>query len=75
MRVHIVFQGSPFGAVAVKFRDCADAEKCIEVLNGRYFGGRRVEAEWFDGVTNYKVKESEDEEKKRIEQFGDWLEK
>eukprot|EP00474_Spongospora_subterranea_P001525 CRZ01983.1 hypothetical protein [Spongospora subterranea] len=69
-----VFKGSPFGAVCIKFKDCAGAEKCIETMDGRWFGEKRVMCEWFDGVTNYKVEESEEDQKKRIEEFGDWLE-
>ena len=47
---------------------------CVQALNDRYFGGRRIEVDFFDGVTNYKVKETAEEEQKRIEEFGEWLE-
>jgi HIV Tat-specific factor 1 len=68
------FQRSPLGAVCVKFREAAGAEKCIEALNGRWFGQKRIICEFFDGVTNYKVEETEEEQKQRVEAFGDWLE-
>ena len=49
-------------------------------MNGRYFSGRRIEAEIYDGKTRYKKAkggatgdESEDEAK-RLEKFGAWLE-
>lgn len=43
-------------------------------MNGRYFAQRQLVAEWYDGITNYKVKESKEEEQKRLDAFGDWLE-
>jgi hypothetical protein len=50
-------------------------------MNGRWFAGRRIHVEYFDGVTNYKkmetIQEEEDdeEEEKRLHKFGEWLEK
>jgi len=41
-----VFQGSPFGAVAVNFRRFEDASKLIESMKGRYFGGQLVECDY-----------------------------
>lgn len=43
------------GIVCVKFRTSAEAEECIRVMDGRFFGGRNVEASFYDGVTNFKV--------------------
>lgn len=43
-------------------------------MNGRYFAKRKLVAEWYDGITNYKVKENEEDEKRRLDAFGDWLE-
>jgi len=69
-----VFEGSPLGAVAVKFKSSAGAEECIKFFNGRFFAGRKLEVEYFDGKTNYKVKDKDDDEAKRLKAFGDWLE-
>jgi len=74
VEVVTVFERNPEGVVAIKFREPSDAEKCLETMNGRYFAKRQLTAEWYDGITNYKVKESEEEQKKRIDEFGDWLE-
>ena len=43
-------------------------------MNGRFFAGKKLEADYYDGFTNYTVKESEEDEKQRIEDFGAWLE-
>lgn len=47
-------------------------------MNGRFFGGQKVEAYAFDGEEKFKKsskKDADDEgEKERLEKFGDWLE-
>ena len=60
--------------VAVKFEDPLAAEKCIKVMNGRWFAKKQLRAEWYDGLTDYSVKESEEDEAKRLDDFGSWLE-
>lgn len=72
--VVLVSQGNKEGAIALKFKAGVSAEKCIEVMHGRFFGGRKVECAYFDGKTDYRVKESEEDEAKRLKEFGDWLE-
>jgi len=69
-----VFEGNPQGVVAIKFKKPSAAEKCIKLMNGRFFAGRKLEVDYFDGVTNYKVQDSEDLQQKRLKEFGDWLE-
>eukprot|EP01083_Nonionella_stella_P124004 374036_1 len=68
-----IFEGSPVGAIALKFKAASSAEKCISTMNGRFFGGQEVVCEYFDG-TDYRVKETEEDQQKRMEDFGKWLE-
>jgi len=68
-----VFERNPKGVVAVKFKQCEDAAKCLEEFNGRWFAKRQIKASWYDGVTDYYVKPPEGEEDKRLENFGSWL--
>ncbi len=45
-------------------------------MNGRLFAGRTIEASFYDGWKDYKAEEIQvdpDEEKRRLESFGDWL--
>jgi len=69
-----VFERNPQGVVALKFEDPLAAEKCIKVMSGRWFAKKQIRAEWYDGLTDYSVKESEEDEAKRLEDFGNWLE-
>eukprot|EP00871_Galdieria_phlegrea_P000399 jgi/Galph1/135/GphlegSOOS_G4803.1 len=68
-----VFEKNPEGVVAVRFQSAAAAESCIEVMSGRWFGGRQLVAEYYDGKTDYRHKETEEERKQRIKNFEDWL--
>jgi len=45
-------------------------------MHNRFFAGRQILADYFDGVTNYKTagKNIEKEEEKRREDFGKWIE-
>lgn len=48
-----LFEAHPHAVAAVKFRAAASAEVCQARMHGRRFGERELEAEFFDGVTNY----------------------
>ena len=44
-------------------------------MQGRFFGGRALEAEFWDGVTDYKVSDiGTADEEKRLADFEQWLE-
>uniref|UniRef100_A0A7S4DUP5 RRM domain-containing protein n=1 Tax=Lotharella globosa TaxID=91324 RepID=A0A7S4DUP5_9EUKA len=68
-----VFEHNPDGVIAVKFKSGASAAKCIEIMDGRFFGQRKIKCFYFDGKTNYKVEESEESRKKRDEEYQKWM--
>lgn len=37
------------GFMTVKFKEVEGAKKCIQIMNGRWFDGRRIEASLYDG--------------------------
>jgi HIV Tat-specific factor 1 len=51
-----VFGSHPQGVVSVKFTAEEAADECIRLMNGRFFGGRQVEAAKWDGWTNFNIK-------------------
>jgi len=67
-------QNNPEGVVSVRFSVPADAKKCVEMMNGRYFDQRQLEAFFWDGKTDYKVKETKEDMQRRLDEFGKWLE-
>ncbi|CAN1154255.1 Splicing factor U2AF-associated protein 2, partial [Linum perenne] len=64
----------PQGVVLVRFKDRKDGQKCIEMMNGRWFGGRQIHASEDDGVVNHAMVRDYDADAQRLEQFGAELE-
>ncbi|CAK7325988.1 unnamed protein product [Dovyalis caffra] len=69
-----VCENNPHGVVLVKFKDRKDAQKCIELMNGRWFGGRQIDASEDDGLINHALIRDLGEDAVRLEQFGAELE-
>lgn len=69
-----IFERNPEGVVAVKYQFGYGAEKCIETMNGRWFDGRKLEADYYDGFSNYYVEETDEEKAIRDEGWSKWLE-
>lgn len=69
-----MFQRSLEGAVAVKFATMEACVKCVQMMNGRWYDGRRLEAEFYDGVTDYRYKETERDREERDKRWEQWLE-
>jgi HIV Tat-specific factor 1 len=73
-----IFSKHHAGVVIVKFVKPNDASDAVKAFNGKVRGnGRKVEASFWDGTTDYTVVDVEKEEKeaeKRLDKFGDWLE-
>uniref|UniRef100_A0A7S0RM91 RRM domain-containing protein n=1 Tax=Chlamydomonas leiostraca TaxID=1034604 RepID=A0A7S0RM91_9CHLO len=72
-----VFKDHPQGVVSVRFTTAEGVAACLARMSGRFFAGRQIAAEMWDGVTNYaavKVKESEAEQEARLEAYARELE-
>ncbi|KAK6915788.1 GYF domain 2, partial [Dillenia turbinata] len=50
-----VCENHPQGVVLVKFKDRKDAQTCVEVMNGRWFGGKQIHASEDDGSINHAM--------------------
>jgi HIV Tat-specific factor 1 len=72
-----VYPASLDGVVTVKFKEEAAAGACIGVMQGRWYGGRQVTAEFWDGVSKFgksKLQETEEEQQRRLEAYAAELE-
>ncbi|XP_075232872.1 RRM1_TatSF1_like and RRM2_TatSF1_like domain-containing protein barc [Lycorma delicatula] len=69
----IIYDRHPQGVAQVNFKEPEAADACIQLLNGRWFNKRRITAETWDGKTKYKIIETEEEIKKRIEKWDQFL--
>ena len=62
-----VFKDNPLGVVAVKFVEGGAAQLAIERLHRAKMAGREVTCEYFDNITDYRMKEDE----KQVEKCAD----
>ncbi|KAI2809166.1 HIV Tat-specific factor 1 [Blomia tropicalis] len=69
-----IYDLHPDGVATIAFNEFDDSDKCIELMNGRFFAGRKLDAQHWDGKTKFKMEESEKEVEKRIEQWEKFLE-
>jgi RNA recognition motif-containing protein len=49
-----MFQRHPEGVAQITFKEPEEADACVTLLNGRWFGQRKITAETWDGKTKYK---------------------
>nr|2DIT_A Chain A, HIV TAT specific factor 1 variant [Homo sapiens] len=54
IRKLLLFDRHPDGVASVSFRDPEEADYCIQTLDGRWFGGRQITAQAWDGTTDYQ---------------------
>jgi len=75
------FSKHPDGVVAVKFLSANAAADCVAKMHGRFFGGRKLKASYWDRITDYTsvqadevVAHEQEQEQERQQEFGAWLE-
>ena len=44
-------------------------------MQGRFFGGRKLNAHSWDGVTDYEVTETEEQKQERLKKWQEFIEK
>ncbi|XP_018046664.1 PREDICTED: HIV Tat-specific factor 1 homolog [Atta colombica] len=74
VRKVIIYDRHPEGVAQVTFREPAEAQACVQLLNGRWFSQRKISAAIWDGKTKYKITETDAEIEARIEKWDKYLE-
>ncbi|XP_021843433.1 splicing factor U2AF-associated protein 2 isoform X1 [Spinacia oleracea] len=69
-----VCENNPHGVVLVRYKDRTDAKKCIDLMDGRWFGGRQIHAVEDDGSVNHAALRDYDDEGERLKKFAAELE-
>ncbi|XP_062940164.1 17S U2 SnRNP complex component HTATSF1 [Cynocephalus volans] len=69
----LLFDRHPDGVASVSFRDPEEADYCIQTLDGRWFGGRQITAQAWDGTTDYQVEETSREREERLKGWEAFL--
>ncbi|XP_068930229.1 17S U2 SnRNP complex component HTATSF1 isoform X2 [Petaurus breviceps papuanus] len=70
----LLFDRHPDGVASVSYKEPEEANLCIQALNGRWFGGRQLNVEVWDGVTDYQVEEASREREERLKGWQSFLE-
>ncbi|XP_076233245.1 RRM1_TatSF1_like and RRM2_TatSF1_like domain-containing protein barc [Calliopsis andreniformis] len=73
VRKVIIYDRHPEGVAQVTFREPAEAQACVQLLNGRWFSQRKISAEIWDGKTKYKVAETDAEIEARLAKWDKYL--
>ncbi|XP_054852868.1 HIV Tat-specific factor 1 [Eublepharis macularius] len=69
----IIFDRHPDGVASVSFKEMEEADVCKQALHGRWFGGRQLCVEAWDGVTDYQVEETAREREERLKGWETFL--
>ncbi|XP_051539402.1 HIV Tat-specific factor 1 homolog [Myxocyprinus asiaticus] len=69
----IIFDRHPDGVASLAFKEPEEADMCQAALNGRWFGGRQLSAQLWDGVTDYQVEETSREREERLKGWTTFL--
>ncbi|XP_041808494.1 HIV Tat-specific factor 1 [Chelmon rostratus] len=69
----ILFDRHPDGVASVAFKEPEEADACILSFNGRWFGGRQLSAQLWDGTTDYQVEETTREREERLKGWSKFL--
>ncbi|XP_030293198.1 17S U2 SnRNP complex component HTATSF1 [Sparus aurata] len=70
----ILFDRHPDGVASIAFKEPEEADACIQSFNGRWFGGRQLTAQLWDGTTDYQVEETTREREERLKGWSTFLE-
>ncbi|XP_031664040.1 17S U2 SnRNP complex component HTATSF1 isoform X1 [Oncorhynchus kisutch] len=70
----IIFDRHPDGVASVAFKEPEDADVCQMALDGRWFGGKKLSAQLWDGSTDYQVEETTREREERLKGWAAYLE-
>ncbi|XP_069842583.1 17S U2 SnRNP complex component HTATSF1 [Dendropsophus ebraccatus] len=69
----LIFDRHPDGVASVAFKDAEQGDACILALNGRWFGGRQLDVQAWDGVTDYQIEETSREREERLKGWENFL--
>lgn len=75
-KITIFYKNRKDGVGIVKFTQPSAAEEAIQEFQGKSIRGTIIESSYWDGVTDYTVRNFDEEEKdteKRLDEFGNWL--
>lgn len=74
VRKVVLYDRHPEGIAQITMADPDEADLVIQMMNGRFFGKRKLTAETWDGKTKFKIGETDAEFEKRLSNWDKFLE-
>lgn len=74
VRKVMLYDRHPEGVAQINMSCPEEADECVNLLNGRWFGKRKITAEIWDGKTKYKIAETDAEISQRLDKWDQFLE-
>ncbi|KAG5678501.1 hypothetical protein PVAND_008168 [Polypedilum vanderplanki] len=74
VRKVIIYDRHPEGVAQITMADAEEADLVVKLMNGRFFGQRKLTADTWDGKTKYKIDESEIDKNDRLKKWETFLE-
>lgn len=71
----VIYDRHPDGVATVTFNEVEHADACIAMMKGRFFAGRQLQADHWDGKERFKVAETEEQLEERLRKWDEFLEK
>lgn len=69
-----LYDQHPEGVAQINMKDADEAERVVQLLNGRWFGKRQLRADIWDGKTKYKIAETDSQISQRLDKWDEFLE-
>lgn len=74
VRKVILYDRHPEGVAQINMKTPEEADQCVQLLNNRWFGKRRITAEIWDGKTKFKIQETDAQISERLDKWDKYLE-
>ncbi|XP_059621278.1 HIV Tat-specific factor 1-like [Phlebotomus argentipes] len=74
VRKVVIYDRHAEGVAQVTMADPEEADLVVKLLDGRFFGKRKLAAEIWDGKTKFKIVETETEAQERLKKWDKYLE-
>jgi len=68
------FQRHPEGILQIYMTTPEEADAVLQSFDGRFFGGKRLTAEIYDGKTKFKIEETDAERDNRLKNWESFIE-
>ena len=74
VRKVVIYDRHPEGVAQVNMSEPEEADACVTLLSGRWFGKRMLTAEIWDGRTKFRIAETDSEITQRLNKWDEFLE-